>query len=386
MTERPRVLHIITSLAVGGAQGHLLRLIAGLSEQYECDLVYFKQDDLLPDFEPVARNITRIGLGSLGNPVSFWSLLLHMRRGRYVVVHTHLLKADFWGSLAGRLSGIPVISSKHNAEEVLRNRLISVVHGLVSLLNHRIIALSSAVAEYMRNIGRIRDARLVVIRYGIDPAPSEIADISNVRQELGIDPDVPLALCAARLDPQKDHATLIKAWSRVHPIYPQARLLLAGGSQKGGESYVRNLHALTRDLGLGECVRFLGVRRDVSNLLVAADLLVMSSLWEGLGLVFLEAMNASCPIVATAVGGVPEVVRDGETGFLVASGDYDAFGDAVIRLIEQPDLARKLGQNGRNRLERDFTAKEMIRSMLSLYKQITGTIERPIVPQPPDTR
>ena len=128
------------------------------------------------------------------------------------------------------------------------------------------------------------------------------------------------------------------------------------------------------------------MRRDVSNLLVAADLLVMSSLWEGLGLVFLEAMNASCPIVATAVGGVPEVGRDGATGFLVASGDYDAFGDAVIRLIEQPDLARKLGQNGRNRLERDFTAKEMIRSMLSLYKQITGTIERPIVPKPPDTR
>ena len=386
MTERPRVLHIITSLAVGGAQGHLLRLITGLSEQYECDLVYFKDDDLLRDFELVARNVTRIGLSSLSNPLSFWSLLLHIRRGRYVLVHTHLLKADFWGSLAGRLSGIPVMSSKHNAEMVLRNRFISAVHGIVSLLNYRIVALSSAVAEYMRNIGGITDARLVVIRYGIDPAPPEVPDISNIRQELGVDSNAPLALCAARLDPQKDHATLIKAWSRVYAIYPQARLLLAGGPQKGDESYVENLHALTGDLGLGECIQFLGVRRDISNLLVAADLLVMSSLWEGLGLVFLEAMNASRPIVATAVGGVPEVVSHGETGFLVDSGDSEAFGDAMIRLIEEPDLARKLGQNGRRRLERDFTATEMIRSMLSLYAQIPGTIERPIVHRPPDTK
>ncbi len=384
MTVRPRVLHIITSLAVGGAQRHLLRLITGLSDEYDCDLIYFKDDDLLPEFASVARNVTHLGLGGRFAPFRLWSLLRHIRRGRYTLVHTHLLKADFWGALAARLSRVPVISSKHNAEAILQNPAVGALHGLISLLDHRIIALSSAVAEYMAHTGRVTGPRLVVIHYGLDPAPPAVSDSPDVRLELAISTGAPLALCLARLDPQKDHPTLLRAWDRVVSARPEARLLLAGDTQLGGDAYVDSLHGLVNSLGLDGSVHFLGLRRDPSDLLAAADLLVMSSRWEGLGLVFLEAMNAALPVVATAVGGVPEIVREGDTGLLVEPGDPEALSDAILRLIDDPKLAVRLGKSGRRRLERDFTAAAMVRSTLGLYAQIPGTIGPAPSPRPPD--
>ena len=381
---RPRVLHVITSLAVGGAQRHLLRLIAGLNDEYDCDLVYFKDDDLLPEFTAATGDVTRLELGGRSAPFRLWSLIRHIRRGRYSLVHTHLLKADVWGALAARLAGVTVISSKHNAEAVLQNPAIGALHGLISLLDLRVITLSSAVAEYMAHTGRITGPRLVVIHYGLDPALETAAGSSVVRRELAIPPDAPLALCLARLDPQKDHPTLLRAWQRVVLERPEARLLLAGGSQLGGEEYVDGLHRLVVSLGLDASVHFLGVRRDVPDLLAAADLLVMSSRWEGLGLVFLEAMNASLPVVATGVGGVPEVVLDGDTGLLVEPGDPEALSAAIISLLDDPDLARRFGRNGRLRLEDCFTAAAMVHSTLGLYAQIPGTIGPAPSPRPPD--
>ena len=386
MTGRLRVLHIITSLAVGGAQRHLLSLIAGLNDDYDCDLVYFKDDDLLPEFTAVARDVTRLELGGRSAPFRFWSLMRHIQRGRYALVHTHLLKADVWGSLAARLSGVTVISSKHNAEAVLQNPAIGALHGLISLLNHRIIALSSAVAEYMAQTGRITGPRLVVIHYGLDPAPPPDSTSYGVRHELAIPPYAPLALCLARLDPQKDHPTLLNAWRRVVSALPEARLLLAGGTQLGGEAYVDSLHRLVASLGLEASVHCLGVRRDVPDLLAVADLLVMASRWEGLGLVFLEAMNVARPVIATAVGGVPEVVLDGGTGLLVEPGDPEALSAAILRLFDDPELARRLGRNGRLRLEKEFTAAAMVRSTLGLYAQIPGTIGPAPSSRPPDAQ
>ena len=383
MSARPRVLHVVTSLAVGGAQRHLLRLIAGLNDDYDCDLVYFKDDDLLSEFASVAGDVTRLALGGRSAPLRLWSLIRHIRRGRYTLVHTHLLKADVWGALAARLAGVTVISSKHNAEAALQNPAVGALHGLISLLNYRVIALSSAVAEYMVHTGRVTGPRLVVIHYGLDPAPPA-TDTPGIRQELAISTGDSVALCVARLDPQKDHPTLLRAWGRVVSTRPEARLLLAGGSQLGGRAYVDSLHRLVASLGLDASVHFLGVRGDVPELLAAADLLVMASRWEGLGLVFLEAMNAARPVVATAVGGVPEVVLDGDTGLLVEPGDPEALAAAILRLFHDPELARRLGQNGRLRLEKDFTAAAMVRSTLGLYAQIPGTIGPVPSPRPPD--
>jgi glycosyltransferase involved in cell wall biosynthesis len=381
--SRPRVLHIITSLAVGGAQRHLLSLLAGLGDEYDCDLVYFKDDDLVPEFQSVAGRVTRIDFGGRSAPLHLPSLIAHIRRGQYDLVHTHLLKADIWGAIAARLAGTPVISSKHNAESVLKHPAIGALHGLISRLDRTIIALSSAVAEYMSHTGRITGPRIVVIHYGLDPQPASADGRANIRREFDIAPDAPLALCLARLDPQKDHAGLLHAWAVVVAARPDAHLLLAGGTQLGGDAYVEGLHRQAAALGLDSSVHFAGVRRDVPELLAAADLLVMASRWEGLGLVFLEAMGASLPVAATRVGGVPEVVLHDGTGLLVPPGDAPALAAALLRLIDDPELAHRLGQAGRLRLETDFTTTAMVRKTLDLYAGIRGTIDPVPSPRPP---
>ncbi len=120
------------------------------------------------------------------------------------------------------------------------------------------------------------------------------------------------------------------------------------------------------------------------DLLAAVDLLVMASRWEGLGLVFLEAMGAALPVVATRVGGVPEVVRHEHTGLLVPPGDSPALAAALLRLIDDPELAGRLGQAGRLRLETDFTTAAMVRKTLDLYAGIRGTIDPAPSPHPPE--
>ena len=381
--SRPRVLHVITSLAVGGAQRHLLSLLAGLNEEYDCDLVYFKDDDLLSEFEFVAGRVNRIELGGPLAPAYLGSLIRLIRRGNYDLVHTHLLKADIWGAIAARFAGTPIISSKHNAEDVLKNPAIGALHGLLARLDSRVIALSSAVAEYMSHTGRITGPRIVVIHYGLDPRPASTGG-AGVRREFNIAPNAPLALCLARLDPQKDHANLLRAWVVVVAARPDARLLLAGGTQLGGDAYVDGLHRQAAALGIESSVHFAGVRRDVPDLLAAADLLVMASRWEGLGLVFLEAMGASLPVVATRVGGVPEVVHHDGTGLLVAPSDAPALAAALLRVIDDPELAGRLGRAGRLRLESDFTTGAMVRKTLDLYAGIRGTIDPAPSPHPPD--
>ncbi|MDP6350064.1 MAG: glycosyltransferase [Chloroflexota bacterium] len=382
--SQPRVLHIITSLAVGGAQRHLLSLLAGLGDEYDCDLVYFKDDDLVPEFRSVAGNVIRLDLGGRAAPLRLPTLIAHIRRGRYDLVHTHLLKADIWGAIAARLAGTPVISSKHNAESVLRNPAIGTLHGLLARLDSRVIALSSAVAEYMSHTGRITGPRMVVIHYGLDPQAASTGGRARVRQEFDISLDAPLALCLARLDPQKDHAGLLRAWAVVVTGRPDARLLLAGGTQLGGDAYVEGLHRQAAALGIESSVHFAGVRRDVPDLLAAADLLVMASRWEGLGMVFLEAMGASLPVVATRVGGVPEVVLHHGTGLLVPPGDSPTLAAALQRLIDDPELADRLGRVGRLRLETEFTTAAMVRKTLDLYAGIRGTIDPAPSPHPPE--
>ena len=374
ISARPKVLHVITSLAVGGAQRHLLRLLGGLSAEFECDLVYFKDDNLLADFERSAVRVRRFDLGARPSPVEFARLVAHVRRGNYDLVHTHLLRADGWGALAARLAGVrTVVSTKHNAEEALRDPFFATVHGLVCRLDARVIVISSHVAEYMATVGRVGVGKMAVIHYGLDPAPLPgKAEGLRARIGFGIPAGAPLVLCAARLDPQKDHPTLLKAWSTVVKAEPGAKLILAGGPQRGGEVYAAGLKDFATDLGLGGNVIFAGTRRDIPDLLAASDVLAMSSRWEGLGLVFLEAMGAARPVVATRVGGVPEIVEEGVTGLLVKPGSPDELAQALLELLRDRPRARAMGEAGRRRLGTAFSASEMVRKTANLYAGLLG--------------
>jgi glycosyltransferase involved in cell wall biosynthesis len=276
------------------------------------------------------------------------------------------------------LAGTPVrTASKHNDERALLNPAVALVHGLISRLNHRVIVLSDYVGGYVESKGRVSAGRITRVYYGL-PADSAVPPDaeSRVRAELGVPPAAPLAVAVGRLTEQKGLFYLLEAMSLVHQRIPEARLFIVGDAQDGKDDYKHRLLQARRRLGLEDTVVFTGVREDVPAVMQAADVFVMASLWEGFGLVFLEAMAAAKPVVATRVSAVPEVVDDGVTGLLVEPQNPKALADAMLSLLSDKERARSMGQAGLKRLHERFTEERMIDEIELLYAQILSKRSR----------
>ena len=373
-----RILHVITSLARGGAQAHLLELTRNQRRRgHAVEVAYLKDPDMVDDFVPVVGPPISLSLGTVSRAAllgRLWGLVAAIKPD---VLHTHLLKADAYGALAGRLGGARVtIASKHNDEAVLRRRWVAHVHGWLSRLDDRVIVLSDHVGRYVVEVGRVPASKIRRVYYGIGlDRPLALADsaVREVRREFELPPAGPFILCVGRLDPQKGHPYLFAAMREVGRRFPDARLVVAGtappGAQQASAGYAAQLRRQATEPDLAGRIIFAGERRDVPRLMAACDLFVLASLWEGFGLVFLEAMAAGKPVVATRVSAIPEVVLDGETGLLVPPRNSDALAAAIVRLCEDPAERRRLGSNGYQRVRRHFTAARMVDETLAVYRE-----------------
>lgn len=384
-----KIVHVITTLGVGGAEKHLLWLTTGqVAAGHTVQVVFLKGDgELAGDFRDAGVDVAFVDFdkarfGTLRRAVRDLAALL--RAEAPDIVHTHLLKADALGALAARRAGIrALVASKHNDERALLRKPVGWVHGWLSRRVARTIALSDHVARFVAEHGRVDPARIRRIYYGVDATrlqPSR--DRARVRQDLGLSEDTQVLVCVGRLAPQKDHPTLLAALDRLvsgrdrassgssgssAPSAP-VQLLIVGGDPFGDG--LARVEARVRDLGVGGSVRLLGIRDDVPDLLGAADLFVLPSLWEGLGLVFLEAMAVGLPVVATTVSAVPEVVSDGETGWLVPPGDPAALADALAEALADADERRRRGEAGRRRLLERFALPRMMAEVRSVYDEV----------------
>ncbi|QDU84874.1 Spore coat protein SA [Planctomycetes bacterium Pla163] len=369
-----KILHLCTTLDVGGAEMHLLSQVRGQAARgHEPSVAYLKgAGTLADDFRAAgAREVVAVG-GALGVARS---LMPMMRRAD--VVHTHLLKADVLGAVAATLAGRRrrLISSKHNDEQVLRRPLVSRVHGLVGRLPQRTIVLSDHVGRFIERYGRVPARRLTRIYYGLDPVPFEEAAAldparrESLRRELGVQPTTTVFLCVARFAAQKAHDVLLTGFARARERTQAPLALWLVGDDPFGDGRER-AEATAARLELGESVRFLGIRRDVPHLMAAADVFTMTSLWEGLGLVFLEAMATGRPVLASGVSAVPEVVVDGETGLLVPPSDPDAWAAAAVRLAADPELRSRLGARGAQVRRERFGIDRMIDETIAVYEAV----------------
>lgn len=368
-----RILHVITTLDVGGAEMHLLSQVRGQAQRgHEVRVAWLKGDGALADdFRAAgARWAGCVGSGP-GLLAGLWP---HMRWAE--IVHSHLLKADMAtavsATLAGRRAGL--VASKHNDERALLRPAVSRVHGLLGRLPRRTIVLSDHVGRFIEQHGRIPAERITRIHYGLDPAPFERAaamgpgEREALRAELGFGPADPVAICVARFAEQKAHDVLLRATEEARRAVPDLRLLLVGDDPFGDGR--QRAEALSGELGLERAVCFAGIRRDVPRLLAASDVFVMSSLWEGFGLVFLEAMSAALPVLATEVSGVPEVVADGETGLLVPPSDVQAFARGLEELALDRGRREALGRAGRERVRNFFGLDRMVDATLDVYASL----------------
>lgn len=283
------------------------------------------------------------------------------------LVHTHLFHADLYGQLAARIKGVAAVASFHSSNPFYRKRPLAVLNRVAYRRTKVVIAISEHVAGFLRDLGLVDSRRLQIVPYGIDAARwnPDPAKRLRVRRSFGMQGEVAVGV-ASRLFPNKGHEVLIKAFRDVIDEH-ECRLYIAGDGPLRVE-----LERLASSTLAPSSYRFLGHVDDVVGLMNACDVMVFPTnrgFGEGFGLAALEAMAAGCPVIASAIDSLPEVVEEDVTGFLVDPGNPRALADAIGRLVVDCSLREKMGNAGRQRAESCFSLPVMVDSIIRIYKE-----------------
>lgn len=362
---RLTVLHIIPDLGSGGAE----RMVVDLAKftdknQFDvriCALYDKKGYPLEKELEELNINTYYLGKKTGPDIKIMWRLFLLLKRLKPDVIHTHLsvVRYSFLPALIHRIP--KMVHTVHNQPEFEVDAIGKRVHKVAYRLGVIPVSISTQIEEKMHLIyGNIKSP---LIYNGVDTRRFEGVDAQvseNLRKELDIDNHFVL-LHIGRFTEQKNHKMLIIAFKKIYDSYPKAVLLLVGNGE-----LLPQTQQLVNALGLSSRVRFLGLRTDIPELMSISDIFVLSSAWEGLPITVLEALAAGKPVVATAVGGVPELIDQGKTGYLVKSGDVDGLAEGILSIIQNSELQRSFSVNARKKAKL-FDIKRIAMEYQNLY-------------------
>jgi glycosyltransferase involved in cell wall biosynthesis len=373
---RTKILYVIGTLGVGGSETQLVQLVTHLDrERFEpvvCSL--FSGGELVAPLRQQGIRVHVLEFDQLPGGRFRWLAALPraayslaklwriIRRERPVILHGVLLWAYIFGAYLGRLCGVPFIVAGRRSLGLFKadKPHYLFLERMANRMTDVFIANSEAVREDSTRRENIPPSKMIVIHNGLDVSRFR----ADPAEELVGEPLLrrgPRVIVVSNLIYYKGHDVFFRAWKRVVERFPTAVALLVGDGARR-DPLVR----LAEELGIAPSVRFLGVRSDVPALLAAADVFVHPSLQEGFSNAVLEAMAAGKAIVATAVGGNPEAIADGETGLLVPPGDPDALARGIVRLLEDAEAARRMGERARALA----IARHDIRAMARRYEAV----------------
>jgi len=286
-----------------------------------------------------------------------------LRRRRVDLVHSHEFTMCVYGAAAAQLLRRPHVATIHGADAMNRARRRRLAIRWAFGASQAVTTVSDATRRKLAAELRFAHARIEVVPNGVPVRPG---DAAAGRAALGVRPEEVLVVAVGSLEVHKGHAVLLEALARLarEGLRVPWRLAIAGG--RGGPEREK-LERFAAEHGMGDRVRVLGYRDDVPDLLAAADVFAMPSLWEGLPLALLEAMGAGTAIVASGIAGIPEAIASGEHGLLVPPGDPAALAVALRRLFESPALRARLAQAARERAHAEFTLDAMTRRYEGVY-------------------
>ena len=363
------VFHLIKSLGLGGAENLLVaaaRHPSARGVRYSFGYFLPWKDALVQPLRDAGAEVTcfpaRSAAGVLARSAT---LARHLRRQRVDLLHAHLPIAGVAARLAGKLAGVPVVYTEHNLMQ--RYHPLTRAANLATWrLQRQVVAVSSEVAESIAEHTAAR-VPVQVVANGVPvdllrPNPEAAAAL---RTTLGIPADAPVVGQVAVFRRQKRLDLWIEAAQAIHRRLPRSHFLLVGDGPLRSE-----VETAVAASGIAEAIHLPGLQPDVRPYLGAMDLLLISSDFEGLPLVLLEAMALERPVVATAVGGVPEAVADGDTGVLVAPGSAAALADAVCGLLASADTRIAMGRAARQRAETTFSTRRMQAELEDLYDRV----------------
>ncbi len=372
--QKIHVCHVAVGDLWAGAEVQLKVLLSKLvlRPEFSLSVILFNGGRLGEEIEKLGIPVAVFPEAEWGSGKLFLELVRKFKQSDAKIIHTHKYKDTILAAPAAKLCGIPyVVRTVHGLREPFEGLRACkmTLYESIECTVHRlcvncIIGVSSQIERRYRAEGAV--SRVVCIRNGIDLDGRPIhADRNRIRRDLGVETGMCLIGTVGRLTPVKGLSYLLQSVSILLRQRANVRLLIVG------DGVIRkDLEAQARDLGISENVVFLGHREDTDELLKALDIFVLPSLNEGIPMALLEAMAASRAVVASRVGGIPEIVEDGVEGILVEPMDVNQLAESCGRLIESPETAMKMGEQARKRVVQEFSATAMADRVAGLYKEL----------------
>jgi len=354
------ILHVAKVAGISGSENHLLLLLPALRQRGH-DVRFVMLHEGEPGAAEMAGRLRQadvpvdeLRLPTPGDPRALARLVRIVRRVRPAILHTHLVHADFLGLTAGTLARVPVrASTKHGFNAFRSSRVFAAADRTITGLADLHIAISGGLARYLAAEEGLPEERFEIVHYGIEPGPAP-APL----------PGAPRLAIVGRLIPIKGHEVLLEAVAAARASVPELTLEVAGDGPLRA-----SLEASVDRLDLRGSVAFLGRVAPAAPVFERAEIVVVPSFGEGFGMVALEAMERGRAVIASTVGGLPEIVEEGRTGLLVPPGDAAALGRAIVELAQDRARAALLGAAGRARALTEFSQERCTERIEALYRE-----------------
>jgi len=369
--RKTRVLHVLVGLTIGGAESLIADLVPRLDrEAYDVTVCSLKGWGPIGD-RLARRGVKVVALGGKGrvDPRVISRFASFIRRERYDIVHSHLYLANLISRLVGRLLRVPIIiSSQHGTEIWMRWYHLLLERTTVHCADH-VTGCSESVRDYAVDVMGADRRHSSVLHNGVDLDRFALPPDGSVwRERWGIPSDALVAGVVGRLAlPEKGQDLFLAAAGEVAEAFPRAYFVIVGEGPCRPE-----LERIAREVGISDRVIFDSTQDEVPRMMAAFDLAVLPSRREGFGIVLLEAMASRKPVVATNVGGIPEIIEDGLTGMLVPPCDAPALARAMVRLLSDRQQCDMMGEEGRRRVEASFGIEKTAARLESLYRSLSG--------------
>jgi len=370
--DKIKILYLVTELKTGGVKTLILGLVKKLDRK--------KFEPVVVSITPIAeigKKIEEEGVKVLSLSANFkyirYSPLIVLRlisiinKEKPEILHSHIFSADFLGRIIGKFCKVPIIISTIHNEKFGREFYEKLLKYTEKFCDMTTIV-SQNVAKVMVEKKVVSEGRFRVIYNGIELNSFNLdKDLmrKKIRSELNLKENQKVLISVGRLTEQKGYPCLIEAFNNLIKKYPDLALIILGEGEDR-----EKLEREVKIKNLKENISFLRNKDNVPEYLAASDVFVSSSLWEGLPLSILEAMASRLPVIATQVGGVPEIIKEGETGFLVEPKNSKALAEKIGYLLSLPQEERKkVGEKGRKLVEEKFTLDKMVKSYENLYEE-----------------
>jgi glycosyltransferase involved in cell wall biosynthesis len=376
----PKILFLIDTLrGMGGAEGALLKIVTHLPKLgYKCAVGSFdlrRDPDFLRLFPcPVYDlNLRRIyGWNALRVALKLRKLVV---KERFDIIHTMFPTSDLWGGPIARFGMPSLLVSSRRDMGIVRSRKHDLAYRWLGGQFDQVQAVADAVGRACIARDSLDPRRVATVHNGVElERIAALEPFADLARTFGLNPDgLTVATAAGKIWPVKGIDILIRSAKIVCREFPRTNFLVAGWL---GDDYAKQVQQQAESLGLSGNVKFIGRSPDIVSILKASDVFCVPSRSEGLSNALLEAMACGRPCVATAIGGNPEVVVEGQTGFLAPSEDPERLAARILDLLRDPELRRRMGENGRERVREHFTVEVMVRRMSVLYQELLASRPR----------